>query len=147
MPSEIYNCHQEEIELLSEAPELQGWSEEALEALVGLYDEYRSIGRVYLDGELVGVGLCRPLELDNRAGREDRFVFQPQGDLLWISGVVVRGVFDPQARRDVLAELWLLMLQRHGRKLWIGYDRKKDGRPARIYPFNKIERRFIENVI
>lgn len=141
------SLYEEEVDLLKRAPELAGWMDCSLERLVRIYDEYRAIGRVTLDDRIVALGLCRPIHLSDEKARKDRYAFDEGGDTLWITGVVVSPELQGRHRRWAIAELWVLMLRRFGRKLWVGYDREKDGRPARIFPFNQLERRFLSYVV
>lgn len=113
-------------------PQVREWPPERLQQWVTWYAQRELLGVVLRAGELVAVGLARPVKPGQEA--ED-YAMEWQGDTIWVDCAVA---IDRAATRD----LWFLLVHRFGRRTWIGYDRAKHGGRVRREPFDRFIARF-----
>jgi hypothetical protein len=108
------------------------WSVDELQQYVDFYFKLGAMGIIREKGEIVGVGMARPIDLlqfhDQAA---NRWHFSAGGDVLFIQEVCA-------TKKRAIPRLWDLMIERFGIKQFAAGKRHEK---FRIWNFNKYQER------
>lgn len=133
-------------------PAFEQFTEEELSWLLAIYLKHDWLGTVTLEGILMGVGLGRPVSLEQAEARpHDCWAHDDEGPVLWVTLVKSKSG-NPMLSRRIIRQLWRQMILRFGRRPYVAFERiGRDSRPVRqaqgrprLYTLTQLERKLFD---